>query len=82
MNFIKAIGTVMLGFVLVSCGITAGYPVSGIVREAGTDKRIPGAVVAATWNYYLWGSHCFHVQTAITNKYGQYYFPVQWGGMW
>lgn len=49
-------------------------PIEGVVREEGTNKPIPGAIVVVRWQGHLGysGTICYHVETATTDDQGRY----------
>jgi len=61
---------------LPSCSLSQSQ-VSGVVREAGTGRPVSGAAVAVKWTYYLWHTHCLHLQTAMTDANGRFHIPIQ-----
>jgi hypothetical protein len=69
-----AISTLALG--LVGC-VQAASAFSGVVKEAGTARPVPDAIVAVVWKAYAWESFCVHVQTAKTDELGRYHIPLQ-----
>jgi len=74
----RLLALVCLLMTISGCGISQMQPIRGYVREAGTGRPIPDAVVAATWQFYEWHTHCLHVRTATTDSNGEYVIPVQW----
>src|SRR3981189_657783 len=59
-------------FMLSGCSGLMHSKVSGVVREAGSGRPIPGAVVAVRWTTYGWGTVCFHAQSGISDENGRY----------
>lgn len=56
-------------------------PIEGVVREEGTNKPIPGAIVIARWQgsspVFIADSQtvCFHVEITVTDEQGRYRIP-------
>lgn len=53
-------------------------PIEGVVREEGTDKPVPEAIVVVRWQGHLGytGTVCYHAETTTTNAEGKYRIPA------
>lgn len=79
MNLFRLIFAFFLLLPLSACALSCG-PISGKVLEEGTDKPIPGAIVAVRWVgrttsgsiYVEAQSTCYHVESATTDERGAY----------
>lgn len=75
----------LLYYVLLSgCGL-AGLPFTGHVTDAETGEPIEGAIVVALWqgevNPIIDSSMvCYHVETAVSDKNGEFRIPGWLGG--
>lgn len=72
---------VLLAFLSACAGPQVWPSRKGQVLEWETKRPIEGVVVVATWNGYSTTmvdsqSRCYHVESAITDKYGRYRIPL------
>ena len=69
--------SILFALPLGGCATTftlSSEPIDGVVREEGTNKPIPGAIVVVRWQGHLGytGTVCYHVETTTTDAEGKY----------
>lgn len=66
---------------LPACATTftlSSEPIEGVVREEGTNKPVPEAIVVVRWQGHLGysGTICYHVETTKSDAEGRYRIPA------
>lgn len=75
------LGAGILFALLLTTFALSSEPIEGVVREEGTSKPVPDAIVVARWSGHLatfahGRTVCYHVESTITDGQGRYRIPA------